>query len=127
MSDDAADDRRSADGADAGADDAALVGAGAPAGSARASARAAAARSGVTAGKGRATASRDGNRDSRNIFQRLVRYIREVVAELRKVIWPTKNEMVTYSIVVLTFLVFMVAAIWALDMGFTRTMLSIFG
>ena len=29
---------------------------------------------------------------------RLSRFLREVVAELRKVIWPTRNELVTYTV-----------------------------
>src|SRR5699024_7657129 len=83
------------------------AGVGKAAGSARASARQAGAAPGkATPGKGRPTPSRDRARERANPFQRLVHFIREVVAELRKVIWPTKNEMSTYSVVVVVFLVF---------------------
>lgn len=125
MSDDGLPDDGLAD-SDTGATDDVLVGAGVSAGSARAAARASA-RSGVTPGKGRATRSRNQQDKRPNIFMRIIHYLREVFGELRKVIWPTKNEMVTYSIVVILFLVFMITMIWALDIGFARLMLSIFG
>jgi preprotein translocase subunit SecE len=103
------------------------VAAGVPAGSARAAARASAARSGVTESKGRPTRARDQGPERGNLAQRLVRFMREVVAELRKVIWPTRNEMVTYSIVVVLFLIFMIAVTWGADFGFARLILAIFG
>ena len=48
------------------------------------------------------------------LFERIAIYNRQVVAELRKVIWPTRNELVTYtivSIVVACVIFFVVAAI----------------
>jgi preprotein translocase subunit SecE len=105
----------------------ARAGARVSAGSARAAARASAARTGVTPSKGRPTKARDQGPKRGNIFVRIVRYLREVVSEMRKVIWPTRKEMITYSIVVIIFLVFMVAMTWALDLGFARAVLAIFG
>lgn len=96
---------------------------GASAGSARAAARASA----TTPGKGRATPRRDRTQHKGNIFSRIVRYLREVASELRKVIWPTRNEMTTYSIVVIVFLIFMIAITWGADFGFARLILWIFG
>lgn len=106
--------------------------AGARAGSARAAARAAArasaAKAGVTAGKGRATPTRASHGETKgNFFQRIARFLREVVSELRKVIWPTRNEMVTYSIVVILFLIFMIALTWGADFGFAKLVGLIFG
>jgi preprotein translocase subunit SecE len=63
----------------------------------------------------------------RNIFQRIVQYYREVVSELRKVIWPGRNELVTYSVVVLVFVVVVTAIVASLDYGLTRAVLGIFG
>ena len=62
-----------------------------------------------------------------NIFRRLVQYYREIVSELRKVIWPGRNELVTYSIVVLVFVVVITAIVGVLDYGLTRAVLGIFG
>lgn len=58
---------------------------------------------------------------------RLIRFLREVIAELRKVIWPTRKELVTYTGVVLFFVVVMVAFVWLLDLGFQRVVLYVFG
>jgi preprotein translocase subunit SecE len=54
-------------------------------------------------------------------------YLKQVVAELRKVIWPNRKQMVNYTAVVLVFLVFMVALISGVDLGFARLMLLVFG
>ena len=78
-------------------------------------------------GKGRATAVRD-NRPARvSLLSRLSRFLREVAAELRKVIWPTRNQMVTYTIVVLVFVSFMVALVAGLDYVFAQAVLFLFG
>ncbi len=49
------------------------------------------------------------------------------MAELRKVIWPTRNELITYTIVVLVFVSFMVALTSGLDLVFARGILAVFG
>lgn len=55
------------------------------------------------------------------------RFARESVSELRKVLWPSRNELVTYSIVVIVFLVIMVAIVAGLDIGFAKLVLAVFG
>lgn len=99
------------------------------AGSARAAARRSAARAGVSDAKGVATPKRASATATKkpNIFARLGRFLREVVAELRKVIWPTKNQMVTYTIVVIVFVTFMVALVGVLDLLFAKGVLAVFG
>lgn len=54
-------------------------------------------------------------------------FTRQVVAELRKVIWPTRNELVTYTVVALVFVVVMSAIVLGLDTGFTKLMFWFFG
>ena len=54
-------------------------------------------------------------------------FFRQIVAELRKVIWPTRKELGTYTAVALTFIVFMVIVVTSLDYGFTKLMFWIFG
>lgn len=44
-----------------------------------------------------------------------VRFIPEVVAEVRKVIWPTARQMVVYTVVVLVFLVILTALVSGVD------------
>jgi preprotein translocase subunit SecE len=55
------------------------------------------------------------------------RFVRESVSELRKVLWPSRNELVTYSIVVIIFVVIMVAIVAGLDIGFAKLVLQVFG
>jgi preprotein translocase subunit SecE len=80
------------------------------------------------AGKGRATSVRDARPEKKDSLPgRLVRFLREVVAELRKVIWPTRKQLVTYTIVVLIFVSFMIALVALMDFLFGRGVLFLFG
>ena len=53
-------------------------------------------------------------------------FIRQVAAELRKVIWPTRNELVTYTTAALAFVIFMSVIVLTLDWGFTKAMFWFF-
>jgi len=77
--------------------------------------------------KGRPTPTRDRKESGPGLFGRIFRFLREVVAELRKVIWPTRKQMITYTLVVLVFVAFMVAAIFGLDLGLTQGIDALFG
>ena len=54
-------------------------------------------------------------------------FVRQVVAELRKVIWPTRHELVTYTTVALIFIVVMVGLVTGLDSLLGKLVLEIFG
>jgi preprotein translocase subunit SecE len=54
-------------------------------------------------------------------------FFRQIVGELRKVIWPTRKEMVTYTVVVIVFVAFMVTIVTTLDYGFTKLVFWMFG
>ena len=56
----------------------------------------------------------------RNVFARIARFFREVVDELRKVVWPTWNELTTYFVVVIVFIAAIMVFTGALDMIFDR-------
>ena len=58
---------------------------------------------------------------------RPTRFARESISELRKVLWPSRNELVTYSIVVIVFVVIMVSIVAGLDIGFAKLVLLVFG
>ncbi|SHE45142.1 preprotein translocase subunit SecE [Streptoalloteichus hindustanus] len=77
--------------------------------------------------KGRPTPSRERRESKGSPFKRLGRFVREVVAELRKVIWPTRKQLVTYTAVVLVFVAFMVLLVAGLDFAFGKGMLWLFG
>ena len=58
---------------------------------------------------------------------RIGRYIREVISEMRKVLWPSRRELVTYTIVVIIFVVIMVSIVAGLDVAFAKLVLAVFG
>jgi preprotein translocase subunit SecE len=62
-----------------------------------------------------------------NVFTRLALFIRQIVVELRKVIWPTRKELIAYTTVVMVFVLFMAGIIAAMDYIFTRVVLFVFG
>ena len=49
------------------------------------------------------------------------------VAELRKVIWPTRSMLITYTLVCMVFVAFMVIFVTSLDYGFTKLVFALFG
>jgi preprotein translocase subunit SecE len=55
------------------------------------------------------------------------RFVRESVSEMRKVLWPSRSELVTYAIVVIVFVVIMVAIVAGLDIGFAKLIVQVFG
>ena len=65
--------------------------------------------------------------ESRNPFTRIWVFLTQVVAELKKVIWPTRREMITYTIVVLLFVIVMTAFISGIDLLFAKGVLWLFG
>ena len=70
------------------------------------------------------------SRDTRprgGLFSRIRTYYRETVAELRKVIYPTRSELLTYTAVVLVFVSVMVAIVFGLDILFAKLDLFLFG
>ena len=80
------------------------------------------------AGDGRKSATaRHGRRRRSAFFGRIGRFVREVVAELRKVIWPTRKELLTYTAVVVVFVAFMMAIVAGLDFVFAKGVLFVFG
>ncbi len=53
-------------------------------------------------------------------------FYRQVVAELRKVVWPTQEQLVTYFLVTMVFVVAMMALVSVLDLGFGKLVFAIF-
>jgi preprotein translocase subunit SecE len=58
---------------------------------------------------------------------RIALYFRQIVSELRKVIWPTRSELVTYTIVAIAFVTSMVVFVGVLDYLFTKLVFAMFG
>ena len=60
-------------------------------------------------------------------FARMSLFIREVIAELRKVIWPTRKELITYTGIVIVFVIVMAGIVALFDFLFTQGVLALFG
>lgn len=56
-----------------------------------------------------------------------VTFYRQVVAELRKVVWPTQQQLITYFIVVMVFVIVLMTFVSLLDLAFGRLAFAVFG
>ena len=68
-------------------------------------------------------------RDSRDDVRRTtspVTFYRQVIAELRKVVWPTQKQLVTYFIVVLVFVAVVMTFVSLLDLAFGKLAFEVF-
>ncbi|MQS12739.1 preprotein translocase subunit SecE [Streptomyces kaniharaensis] len=70
---------------------------------------------------------KSGKRAKKGLFARIGLFYRQIIAELRKVVWPTRGELTNYTAVVVTFVVVMMAIVAGLDYGFSKLSLWIFG
>jgi len=65
--------------------------------------------------------------ERRNVFARIALWWRQIVNELRKVIWPTRKELVSYTIVTVVFSVVVMAIVFFVDYGTNWSVLKIWG
>jgi preprotein translocase subunit SecE len=54
-------------------------------------------------------------------------FFREMRGELRKVAWPTRPEVINFSVITLVFLVFVTALVAVVDWGFAKSIFWLFG
>ena len=65
--------------------------------------------------------------DKPGLIARFRLFLRQVIAELRKVIWPTRSELISYTGVVLVFVVIMALILAAYDFAFAKAVFFVFG
>lgn len=58
------------------------------------------------------------NENKPKVTERIKNYFKGVKSELKKVNWPTRKELINYTIVVLATVGVMVVVIWGLDLVF---------
>lgn len=74
---------------------------------------------------------KDNNKENTNIFVRIGRwfskagkaiakYFKDVVGEVKKLSWPTKKELMNYTLAVFAFVAMMAIIMWVLDLGFSN-------
>lgn len=68
-----------------------------------------------------------GKRGKRGPLGRLALFYRQIVAELRKVVWPSRNQLTTYTTVVIVFVVIMIGLVTVMDYGFQEGVKYVFG
>jgi preprotein translocase subunit SecE len=70
---------------------------------------------------------RAGAGGGRPVISRVSGYIREVISELRKVVWPTREEARRLTIMVIIIAGVIGLFLGAIDLGFTRLVDLFFG
>ena len=65
--------------------------------------------------------------DKLGLFGRIGLFYRQVVNELTKVVWPTRNQLTTYTAVVMVFVTFIIAVVSLLDLVLTKIVFWVFG
>ena len=60
-------------------------------------------------------------------FGRIALFYRQVVSELKRVVWPTREQLTTYTSVVLVFVTFIIAVVSIFDLGLTKLVFWVFG
>ncbi|WP_405601077.1 preprotein translocase subunit SecE [Streptomyces sp. NBC_01410] len=68
-----------------------------------------------------------GKRGKKGPLGRLALFYRQIVAELRKVVWPTRSQLSTYTTVVIVFVVVMIGLVTVIDYGFQEAVKYVFG
>jgi preprotein translocase subunit SecE len=68
-----------------------------------------------------------GKRGKKGPLGRLGLFYRQIIAELRKVVWPTRNQLTTYTTVVIVFVVIMIGLVTVIDLGFQEAVKYVFG
>lgn len=63
----------------------------------------------------------------RNLFSRIALFLRQVMQELRKVVTPTRKELLSYTGVVLVFVIIMMLLVSGMDWVFGWVVVVVFG
>lgn len=61
------------------------------------------------------------------LFGRIALFYRQVISELKRVVWPTREQLTTYTSVVLVFVSFIIAVVSIFDLGLTKLVFWVFG
>ncbi|GHH89726.1 MULTISPECIES: preprotein translocase subunit SecE [Streptomyces] len=68
-----------------------------------------------------------GKRAKKGPLKRLALFYRQIVAELRKVVWPTRNQLTSYTTAVIIFVVLMIGLVTLIDYGLSNAAKYVFG
>ena len=62
-----------------------------------------------------------------SLFARIALFVRQIIGELKKVVAPTRKELINYTLVVLVFVAIMMVIVSLLDIGFGTAVSWVFG
>lgn len=68
-----------------------------------------------------------GKRAKKGPLKRLALFYQQIVAELRKVVWPSRNQLTTYTTVVIVFVLVMIGLVTVIDYGLNHAAKYVFG
>jgi preprotein translocase subunit SecE len=68
-----------------------------------------------------------GKRAKKGPLKRLAIFYRQIIAELRKVVWPTRNQLTSYTTVVIFFVAIMIGLVTVIDYGLNHAAKYVFG
>lgn len=68
-----------------------------------------------------------GKQEELGLFARLARFVRQVIAELKKVVRPSRNDLIGYATAVLVFVAAIMAFVTLVDLGVGAAVRSVFG
>lgn len=61
------------------------------------------------------------------IFRRLFNYLGDVKSEMRRVVWPSKEELKSYSVAIIAMLIVFGIVIWLVDSGIVAALVGYTG
>ncbi|MDQ0030951.1 preprotein translocase subunit SecE [Arthrobacter bambusae] len=70
---------------------------------------------------------RPAKKSDSGFFARIALFVRQVIGELKKVVAPTRKELVNYTVVVLVFVAIMMLVVTILDLAFGTGIKWVFG
>ena len=59
-------------------------------------------------------------KSKKNIFSSIAKWFREAKAEFKKVVWPTRKQVINYTLVVIAFILIVGAFVCLLDIGLSQ-------
>lgn len=66
-------------------------------------------------------------REGRSIFGRIALFVRQVISELKRVVTPTREELIRYIWIVLAFVAVMMLIVFGMDSVFSLASAAVFG
>ena len=60
-------------------------------------------------------------------FSKAVSFLREVLGEIKKIVWPTRSELVGSSVIVCLFALFFAVVLGSMDSGFAAAIRYVVG